>query len=152
MESEAILGAALKDRRRQVCLVTKVESTKPAEVRKSVQTSLKTLQTDHLDITLIAWSLVGLYRAGIAPAPLSICNSMPCRLISTVARPPCHFTRPGVTKPVTIATKPVTNEETSFRPVWHVCGKLSRIFQNVRHVPRKTSKIPNMHLDQQKRP
>jgi hypothetical protein len=53
MESEAILGEALKDRRRQVCLVTKVESTKPEEVRKSVEQSLKVLQTDHLDLVLI---------------------------------------------------------------------------------------------------
>ena len=41
MESQAILGEALKDRRRQVCLVTKVETTKPEEVRKSVESSLK---------------------------------------------------------------------------------------------------------------
>ena len=53
MESEAILGDALKDRRRQVCLVTKVEATQPAEVRKSVEQSLKALQTDYLDLILI---------------------------------------------------------------------------------------------------
>ena len=53
MESEAILGEALKDRRHQVCLVTKVESTRPEEVRKSVEKSLKVLQTDYLDLTLI---------------------------------------------------------------------------------------------------
>jgi predicted aldo/keto reductase-like oxidoreductase len=53
MESEAILGEALKDRRRQVCLVTKVESTRPEQVRKSVEQSLKKLQTDYLDILLI---------------------------------------------------------------------------------------------------
>ena len=53
MESQAILGEALKDRRRQVCLVTKVETTKPEEVRKAVETSLKELQTDYLDILLI---------------------------------------------------------------------------------------------------
>lgn len=53
MESEAILGEALKDRRRQVCLVTKVESTQPEEVRKLVEKSLKTLQTDYLDLILI---------------------------------------------------------------------------------------------------
>jgi predicted aldo/keto reductase-like oxidoreductase len=53
MESEAILGEALKDRRRQVCLVTKVESTKPEEVPKSVEQSLKVLQTDYLDLVLI---------------------------------------------------------------------------------------------------
>jgi len=53
MESEAILGEALKDRRRQVCLVTKVESTRPEEVRKLVEQSLKALQTDYLDLILI---------------------------------------------------------------------------------------------------
>jgi len=53
MESEAILGEALKDRRRQVCLVTKVETTQPEEVRKSVEQSLKVLQTDYLDLILI---------------------------------------------------------------------------------------------------
>jgi len=53
MESEAILGEALKDRRSQVCLVTKVETTKPEQVRKSVEQSLKVLQTDYLDLILI---------------------------------------------------------------------------------------------------
>ena len=53
MESETILGEALKDRRSQVCLVTKVESTRPDQVRGSVEQSLKALQTDHLDIVLI---------------------------------------------------------------------------------------------------
>ncbi len=53
MESQAILGEALKDLRRDVCLVTKVETTKPEEVRKAVEKSLKELQTDYLDILLI---------------------------------------------------------------------------------------------------
>jgi predicted aldo/keto reductase-like oxidoreductase len=53
MESQAILGEALKDRRRQVCLVTKVETTKPEEVRQWVEQALKALQTDYLDILLI---------------------------------------------------------------------------------------------------
>lgn len=53
MESQAILGEALKDRRRDVCLVTKVETTKPEEVRKAMEKSLKELQTDYLDILLI---------------------------------------------------------------------------------------------------
>ena len=52
-ESQAILGEALKDRRRQVCLVTKVETTKPEEVRKAVEKSLNELQTDYLDVLLI---------------------------------------------------------------------------------------------------
>jgi predicted aldo/keto reductase-like oxidoreductase len=52
-DSDVILGEALKDRRREVCLVTKVDTTQPEEVRKSVESSLKTLQTDYLDILLI---------------------------------------------------------------------------------------------------
>jgi predicted aldo/keto reductase-like oxidoreductase len=53
MESQAIIGEGLKDRRRDVCLVTKVETTKPEEVRKAVEKSLKELQTEYLDILLI---------------------------------------------------------------------------------------------------
>lgn len=48
-----ILGEALKDRRQDVCLVTKVETTKPEQVRKAVEKSLRELQTDYLDIILI---------------------------------------------------------------------------------------------------
>jgi len=53
LESQAILGEGLKDCRRDVCLVTKVETTKPEEVRKAVEKSLRELQTDYLDILLI---------------------------------------------------------------------------------------------------
>jgi predicted aldo/keto reductase-like oxidoreductase len=53
MESQAILGEALKDRRGKVCLVTKVETTQPEQVRRAVEKSLKELQTDYLDILLI---------------------------------------------------------------------------------------------------
>jgi hypothetical protein len=53
MESQPIIGEALKDRRKQVCLVTKVECTDPGEVRRSVERSLKELQTDHLDILVM---------------------------------------------------------------------------------------------------
>jgi len=53
MESQAILGEALKDRRQEVCLVTKVDGTDPKAVRKMVDSSLKMLQTDHVDILLI---------------------------------------------------------------------------------------------------
>lgn len=53
LESQSILGEALKDRRRDTCLVTKIETTNPDEVRKSVESSLKELQTDHLDILLL---------------------------------------------------------------------------------------------------
>jgi len=53
MESQAILGEALKDRRRDVCLVTKVETTQPEQVRKAVEKSLKEVQTDYLDVLLM---------------------------------------------------------------------------------------------------
>ena len=53
MESESILGEGLKDIRDQVCLVTKVETTEPARVRRAVDKSLKELQTDYLDAILI---------------------------------------------------------------------------------------------------
>ena len=52
-DCEAIFGQALDDRRREVCLVTKVESTQPQDVWKLVEQSLATLRTDHLDILLI---------------------------------------------------------------------------------------------------
>lgn len=52
-ESQAILGEALQDRRRNVCLVTKVETTRPEEVRKGVERCLGELRTDYLDILLI---------------------------------------------------------------------------------------------------
>ncbi len=53
MESQAILGEGLKDRRRDVCLVTKVDGTRVDAARKMVESSLKALQTDHVDILLI---------------------------------------------------------------------------------------------------
>jgi len=53
MESQWILGEALKDVRDNVYLVSKVETTIPGEVRKVVEKSLKELQTDYLDAILI---------------------------------------------------------------------------------------------------
>jgi predicted aldo/keto reductase-like oxidoreductase len=53
MESQAILGEALKDVRDNVYLVSKVETTKPASVLKAVERSLRELQTDYLDAILI---------------------------------------------------------------------------------------------------
>lgn len=49
MESQAILGEALKDVRDNVYLVSKVETTVPGWVRMAVEKSLKELQTDYLD-------------------------------------------------------------------------------------------------------
>jgi len=53
MESQPILGKALKDVRKNVYLVTKVETTDPTEVRGAVEKSLGELQTDYLDAILI---------------------------------------------------------------------------------------------------
>lgn len=53
MESQSILGEALKDVRDNVYLVSKVETTDPAKVRGAVERSLRELQTDYLDAILI---------------------------------------------------------------------------------------------------
>lgn len=53
MESQAILGEALKDVRDNVFLVSKVETTRPAGVRRAVEKSMKEMQTDYLDAILI---------------------------------------------------------------------------------------------------
>ncbi len=53
MESQAILGEALKGVRDKVFLVTKVETSVPSWVRKAVEKSLKELRTDYLDAILI---------------------------------------------------------------------------------------------------
>ncbi|MHC5034963.1 MAG: aldo/keto reductase [Planctomycetota bacterium] len=53
LESQKILGEALKDVRDNVCLATKVETPVPGEVRRAVEKSLEELQTDYLDIIQI---------------------------------------------------------------------------------------------------
>ena len=53
MESEPILGEALKGIRENVYLVTKVETTDATRVRGAVEQSLGKLQTDYLDAILI---------------------------------------------------------------------------------------------------
>ena len=53
MESQPILGKALKGIRDKVCLVTKVETTVPSRVRTAVEKSLVELQTDYIDTILI---------------------------------------------------------------------------------------------------
>ncbi len=53
MDSQSILGEGLKGIRDKVYLVTKVETTVPAEVRGAVEKSLKELQTNYLDAILI---------------------------------------------------------------------------------------------------
>jgi len=53
MESQPILGEALKGIRDNVYLVTKVETTDPGKVRGAVAKSLGELQTDYLDAVLI---------------------------------------------------------------------------------------------------
>jgi predicted aldo/keto reductase-like oxidoreductase len=53
MESQSILGEALKDLRNNVYLATKVETTVAAQARKAVEKSLKELKTDYLDVIQI---------------------------------------------------------------------------------------------------
>lgn len=52
-ESESIIGKAIKDVRENIYLATKCHTTKPEEIRKSVEASLKNLQTDYLDAVQI---------------------------------------------------------------------------------------------------
>jgi len=53
MESQAILGEALKPFRDKVWLASKVETTDPRQVRKAVERCLKELRTDYLDLVQI---------------------------------------------------------------------------------------------------
>jgi len=53
LESQSILGKALKEIRNDVYLATKVETTVTAEVRRSVENSLEELQTDYIDFVMI---------------------------------------------------------------------------------------------------
>ena len=52
-ESESIMGKGLKGVRENVYLATKVHFSDPAQVRKSVETSLKQLDTDYADCVQI---------------------------------------------------------------------------------------------------
>jgi predicted aldo/keto reductase-like oxidoreductase len=52
-ESESIMGRGLKGIRDQVYLATKVAVSDPAQVRKSLEQSLKQLDTDHVDCAQI---------------------------------------------------------------------------------------------------
>jgi len=53
MESQAILGEALKPFRDKVWLASKVETTDPRQVRRAVERCLKELRTDYLDLVQI---------------------------------------------------------------------------------------------------
>jgi predicted aldo/keto reductase-like oxidoreductase len=53
MESQPILGEALKDVRDDVYYVSKVETTDPTKVRAAVESILEQMQTDRLDAILI---------------------------------------------------------------------------------------------------
>jgi aryl-alcohol dehydrogenase-like predicted oxidoreductase len=52
-ESERIIGRALKGRRREYVLVSKVKAGRPEEVRGRVEESLTELQTDSVDVMMI---------------------------------------------------------------------------------------------------
>jgi len=49
-KNEEIVGKALKGRRNRVYLATKTKSTSKADVMKDAETSLKALDTDHIDV------------------------------------------------------------------------------------------------------
>lgn len=53
LESESIMGKGLKGVRDKVFLASKVHTTDPAQVRQSLETSLKELQTDYVDLLQI---------------------------------------------------------------------------------------------------
>ncbi|NQT86359.1 aldo/keto reductase [bacterium] len=53
LESQSIIGEAVKPVRDKVWLVTKTETTDPSQVRKAVEKSLKELKTDYLDLVQI---------------------------------------------------------------------------------------------------
>ena len=53
MESQWIIGEALRDIRDNVFLASKVETTDPSQVREAVEKSLKELDTDHIDLIQI---------------------------------------------------------------------------------------------------
>jgi len=52
-ESESIMGAGLKGIRNQAYIATKVADPRPDQTRKSIETSLKELQTDYVDCAQI---------------------------------------------------------------------------------------------------
>jgi aryl-alcohol dehydrogenase-like predicted oxidoreductase len=54
-DAERIIGRALKERRHEYVLISKIlpKSGLPAEVVSQVETSLATLQTDHIDVMMI---------------------------------------------------------------------------------------------------
>lgn len=51
--SEERVGKLLKQRRKEVFMATKVKSREPDEAKKEIETSLKRLQTDYLDLLQI---------------------------------------------------------------------------------------------------
>lgn len=55
--SERIVGEALKDRRKDCVIATKVlpDNLRAAEVRKAAEESLRRLQTDYIDLLYIHW-------------------------------------------------------------------------------------------------
>ena len=67
MESQSILGEALKPMRDKVWLVSKTETTDPRQVRKAVERCLKELRTDYLDLVQIHGT-PGLEQMGVKRA------------------------------------------------------------------------------------
>ncbi len=57
-KSETWVGQALKNRRKEIFLVTKINAREPEDAKRILEASLKRLQTDHLDLIHIH-SLLG---------------------------------------------------------------------------------------------
>ena len=60
--SELIMGEALKDRRKDCVIATKVlpDNLRAADVRKAAEGSLKRLQTDYIDLLYVHWPNAGI--------------------------------------------------------------------------------------------
>ena len=60
--SELIVGEALKDRRKDCVIATKVlpDNLRAADVRKAAEGSLKRLQTDYIDLLYVHWPNAGI--------------------------------------------------------------------------------------------
>ena len=81
--SEEALAAALKDRRHEAIIGTKVSRPDPATIREHCEASLERLQTDYVDIYMIHWpddeiaieesmaELTRLHRKMVSFAPLA---------------------------------------------------------------------------------
>jgi predicted aldo/keto reductase-like oxidoreductase len=74
-ESEMRIGEVMKTRRKDVLLATKINARKADEARRMIETSLKRLKTDHLDVLHIH-SLGGADDLAAIEAPDGVLNAL----------------------------------------------------------------------------